>query len=255
LEREISEKDKEVDQSKDKLMITERSFTQLTEKFISSEKNLNNLVADLKSKLKAAETKLFEEETTKEKDTKVGVSIERVADLEQKVINKDNELMRVKFNLEKTTKDVESLKSQLNQIIATKDQEIRKIMTHLAQTNQLIDSLKNELSEATYSGGSNIEVEKFRTEIEQKSKQIEISKQDLEYTIASKDKIIDKLERDLEAKIEKINELTAALNSLTQTNSNGQEGSPNILGRIAKLMAVKGFVSEKEFEQMVKNTE
>jgi chromosome segregation ATPase len=254
LEQDIAEKDKEIDQHTEKLMITERSFTQLTEKFISSEKNLNQIVADLKAKLRTAETKILEQDTTKEKDTRGGISVERMVDLEQKIVNKDNELMRVKYNLEKTTKDVEILKSQLNQIIATKDQEVKKIMNNLAQTNQLVESLKYELTEAT-SGGTNIEIEKFRTEIEQKSKQIEISKQDLEYAISTKDKIIEKLERDLEAKIEKISELTTALNSLTQTNSTGQDGSPNILSRIAKQMALKGFVSEKEWEQMVKNNE
>ena len=61
LEHDLSQSNKEIEQAKEKLTITEQSFNQLTEKFIASEKNMNVNISDLKKKL--AETKVTEKWT------------------------------------------------------------------------------------------------------------------------------------------------------------------------------------------------
>ena len=94
--------------------------------------------------------------------------------------------------------------------------------------------------------------------LEQKiNKQIEINKKDLDHTILTKDSIIAKLEEDLEKKINQIEELNNNINELYSQMSNvksfpiPRENESDILKRIKELMDLKGFVTDKELEQIL----
>ena len=249
LEQELSQRNKEIDQSKEQLTITEQSFNQLTEKFIATEKNLNNVISDLKKKLLMAETKVTE------KVDRVDVSLDRITDLEQKIGNKDSELMRVKFNLEKTNKEIENIKNYFTQNSTGKESQIEELRNALERTNRDVEILKQELEQTDRK--SIMDVERYKSEIEQKSKQIEINKRDLDHTILTKDSIIAKLEKDLEQKINQIEELNNNINELYGQMSNVQEprtiltDESDIMKTIKELMELKGFVTDKELESLM----
>ena len=250
LEHELTQSNKEIEQAKEKLTITEQSFNQLTEKFITSEKNMNEVISDLKKKLRMAEIKVTE------KVDRVDVSLDRITELEQKIVNKDNELMRVKFNLEKTNKEIENIKNHFSQNSTGKEGQIKDLRSDLELTNREIEILKQELEQAVSTRNLNLN---FKTEIEQKNKQIEINKKDLDHTILTKDSIIAKLEKDLEEKINQIEELNNNIDSLYSQISNVNEPRLNLtnvtnesdlMKRIKELMDLKGFITDKELEQL-----
>ncbi|TFG24870.1 MAG: hypothetical protein EU532_12190 [Promethearchaeota archaeon] len=253
LEHDLAQKYKEIEQSKEKLTITEQSFNQLTEKFITTEKNLNNVISDLKKKLRLAEAKVTE------KGDRVDVSIDRIKELEQKISNKDNELMRVKFNLEKATKEIENIKSHLNANSAGKASQIGEIKNSLEKTNREVELLKQELEQSIAAKTMNLT--RFETELEQKTKQIEINKKDLDHTILTKDSIIAKLEKDLERKIKQIEDLNNTINDLYDQMSSTKpiktitlDGNL-VMKRIKELMDLKGFVTDKELLLLESETE
>jgi len=251
LEHDLSQRNKEIEQAKEKLTITEQSFNQLTEKFIASEKNMNINISDLKKKL--AETKVTE------KVDSVDVSLDRITDLEQKIVNKDNELMRVKYNLEKTNKEVENIKNHFLQNSSGKKNQIEKLRADLEITNREVEILKQELEQTASTKNLDVTVNRFKTEIEQKTKQIEINKKDLDHTILTKDSIIAKLEKDLESKINQIEELNNNINELYSQISNVKDpgvfvtnvsNESDLMKRIKELMDLKGFLTDKELEQL-----
>jgi chromosome segregation ATPase len=249
LEHNLALKNKEIDQSKEKLSITEQSFNQLTQKFITTEKNLNNVISDLKKKLMMSETKVIE------KVDKVDGSMERIKELEQKISNKDNELMRVKLNLEKANKEIESIKIYLNQNSTGKEIQIGDLKNALEKTNREVQILKHELEQAIST--KSFDINRFKTELEQKSKQIEINKKDLDHTILTKDSIIAKLEKDLEKKINQIEELNNTINDLYDQMSNNKDhravisNESDVMRRIKELLDLKGFITDKELEQIL----
>ena len=246
LEHNLSQRNKEIEQAKEKLTITEQSFNQLTEKFIASEKNMNDIILDLKKKV--AETKVTE------KVDRVDLSLERITDLEQKIVNKDNGLMRVKFNLEKTNKEIENIKNHFLQNSSGKENQIEDLRADLERTNREVEILKQEHEQTAST--KNLDVNRFKTVIEQKTKQIEINKKDLDHTILTKDSIIAKLEKDLESKIKQIEELNNNINELYGQMSNVQEprtiitNESELMKRIKELMDLKGFLTDKELEQL-----
>ncbi len=259
LEHELSQSNKEIEQAKEKLTITEQSFNQLTEKFIASEKNMDEIISDLKKKLRMAETKFTE------KNDRVDVSLDRITELEQKILNKDNELMRVKFNLEKTNKEIEKLRNHFSQNSTGKESQIEELRSDLETTRREVNLLKQELEQSVST--KSLDVNRFKTEleqrnnqIEQQNKQIEINKKDLDHTILTKDSIIAKLEKDLEDKINQIEDLNNNINELYSQISNVKDTGltitnvPNessVLKRIKELMDLKGFVTDKELEQLM----
>ena len=251
LEHELSQSIKEIEQSKEKLTITEQSFKSLTDKFIASEQNMNEVISDLKKKLRTAETKVTE------KVDRVDLSLDRITDLEQKIVNKDNELMRVKFNLEKTNKEIEQIKNHFSQNSTGKEGQIEELRSDLERTQREVDILKQELEQAVST--KSLDLNQFKIELEQKNKQIQINKKDLDHTILTKDSIIAKLEKDLEEKINQIEELNNNIDSLYTQISNVKEpgltltnaaNESDLLKRIKELMDLKGFITDKELEQL-----
>lgn len=249
LEHNLALKNKEIEQSKNNLMIKEESFKQLTKKFITTEENHTNLISDLKRKLKLAETKVTE------KVDRADVSIEKIKELEQKITNKDNELMRVKFNLEKANKEIESIKTHLNANSAGKANQIGELKSALEKTNREVELLKQELAQSMTT--KSVDLTRYETELEEKTKQIEINKKDLDHTILTKDSIISKLEKDLEHKIKQIEELNNTINDLydqmstTKPTKTIAVNENDVMKRIKELMDLKGFVTDKELEQLL----
>ena len=134
--------------------------------------------------------------------------------------------------------------------ISEKDKEIEE------QTFKKINGVKNELRQINLEREN--EIKDLKAKLEKTNKQIIIDKNDLDYAISSKDAVIEKLEKDLEAKIEEINELsfkdselTSQLNTYKIQFPESEGGTAALINRIKKIMEFKGFISDKEFELLL----
>ena len=94
------------------------------------------------------------------------------------------------------------------------------------------------------------ELKKLNTEIEQKDTQIEIDKKSLMQAIDQKDRAIIKLMKDLESKVSQVIEQSRLINEL-QAETAEIRMSDKIAFKIREVMRIKGFVTEKELEDIV----
>ena len=94
------------------------------------------------------------------------------------------------------------------------------------------------------------EIKKLNTEIEQKDTQIEIDKNSLNQAIDQKDKTIVKLMQDLESKYSQIIEQNNTINDL-QADISKVRVSDKVALKIREQMHYKGFVTEKELEDII----
>ena len=140
-------------------------------------------------------------------------------------------------NLNKTILDLKS-KMKKNDIISTKDKDT------LYPSVDEIAKLKNKISE------KDKVIEKVQADIEQKEIQIEITKNDLDHTILQKDKAIFKIMTDLEKKVIQIN---AQKDRIQELEAKGLENqiSLNFIKKIEEVMAYKGFITDKELEEII----
>jgi len=143
-----------------------------------------------------------------------------------------------------------SVRNDLEHKISEKEKENEK------QTFKKIEGVKDELKQIILEREK--EIKELKAELERTDEQITIDKKDLEYTISSKDAIIEKLEKDLEAKIEEINELSFKISELTnQLNTyeiqfpESEGSTAALINRIKNIMEFKGFMSDKEFELLL----
>ncbi|MBY9006295.1 MAG: hypothetical protein KGD63_06020 [Candidatus Lokiarchaeota archaeon] len=119
--------------------------------------------------------------------------------------------------------------------------EINQINTRL---DNIIENFEKTVPE------SNKEIRRIKDELLVKDEQIRITKQDLNRAIVSKDHIILKLEKDLEAKIDQVNDLTNTIDAL-YTQISEVQCAPNVIKNIIDIMQNKGFISDKEFEKIL----
>ena len=79
-----------------------------------------------------------------------------------------------------------------------------------------------------------------------KENEIEALKQEL----VDKGKESESSQRNIEAKITRINELNDKINELESLTSSGKE-SPGLIDSIKEIMTRKGFLSDREFDQLL----
>lgn len=94
------------------------------------------------------------------------------------------------------------------------------------------------------------EIERQKDLLEQSKIQIDIDKNDLDRTILYKDQAILKLTSDLKIKINEINAMNDIIKNL-EAKMLEISKTTKILKKIKKSMILKGFISDKEFEELI----
>lgn len=140
-------------------------------------------------------------------------------------------------DLSSSTKSIETQYQELiNELIALK-KRLLKSETKLIEFQEQVSEKKKE-------------IKRLNSEIEQKDTQIEIDKNSLNHTIDLKDRAIIKLMKDLEAKVSQVFEQSNSLNDLQEEISKVRI-SDKIAFKVREIMGYKGFVTEKELEDIV----
>ncbi len=210
-----------------KQKIVGKSLLLLRDKINDLEKQLS-----LKKKQLEALEILFSKHKTLNKD----VSTEAESKLKEKEIKIDALLDKLEF---------------LEQTITNREKEIKVIRKDLKQRNKQFEFDK-KFSEQAISDKKK-ENDELRVELQEKSNQIEAEIKNLKYTILNKDLEIEKLETGFNEKIEEINKLKKKISLFVKiyTQMKHERKYSRIIKRISRLMLLKGFLSEKEFEQLL----
>jgi len=242
LEANMENSDKRVELVKQKYEATEESFREIIERANQKEENLNARIQSLKDQLEEREEKLRNKQ--KELEYYLGPSLESK--------NKQQIKGRVSHfppgSVDKIGEEIENLKFEMGKLKAKTKNEFLTDKMEIVQINQRLDNLIENLDETIPE--TNKEIERLKEELKVKDKQIKITKNDLNSAIVSKDKIIDKLERDLEAKIAQINDLNNTVDAL-YTQINETKSIPELVNEIINIMQHKGYVTDKELEKIL----
>ncbi len=174
-----------------------------------------------------------------------------------KTMNKDDSTMAESKLKEKEIK-IDALLDKLEfleQTIKNREKEIKVIRKDLKQRNKQFKFDKKFLEQAI--SDKKNENDELRAELQEKSNQIEVEIKNLKFTILNKDLEIEKLETGFNEKIEEINKLNNKISLLVKiyTQMKNERKYFRIIKRIRRLMLLKGFLSEKEFEQLLEKIE
>jgi chromosome segregation ATPase len=156
-----------------------------------------------------------------------------VSNLEQHHSNCKLEISDISSSTTQISTQYEEL---INELIALK----RRLLKSETRVFELTDQLLEKKSE----------IKRARKEIDQKDTQIEIDKNSLTEAIDQKDKAIIKLMKDLESKVEQVFEQSNTINDL-QAEVSKVRVSDRIALKIREGMRFKGFITEKELEDII----
>jgi len=192
----------------------------------------------------------------------------KINDLEQKLIQSINELEKandeIKITKEKLVGREKSL-LELTERRSSAKKTLDKVQEEKLHTDIEVTKLKSKESEleknlteavakiTTLESQLNFTSEKA-SEIEQKINFKEKEVQNLKNDLKRKDIELESLKSNLEAKNNKNNELINRINSL-EIQFLEAKTSPRIMIKIREVLEHKGFITDKELEQLIKDLE
>lgn len=179
----------------------------------------------------------------------------KIEDLERQLSRNMTELSTIKENVLTPENDLVIIFKKLSSAIKNLNRTILDLKFKMKKNDIIFNKDKDNLYPSIAKLKNIItekdkEIEKLNAEIEQKEIQIEIDKNDLDHTILQKDKAIFKIMTDLEKKVIQINEQKDRIHEL-EAKSLEDQISPNFIKKIEEVMAYKGFITDKELEEIV----
>jgi len=177
-------------------------------------------------------------------------------ELSQKEMMLNNLKIDFKQSIVQNNEDMKDTINNLMQIIADKEEVINDLKEDMLQSivdkNKEIEGELNKLMEKITDYDDVIN--KLENDLEIKAKQIENTEASFELAFVEKDKIIKKLKARLAAKVKNIEELTNRVEELEEKVLESH-ASVKILEEIRKLMLDKGFINDKELNELTKEIE
>ena len=153
------------------------------------------------------------------------------------------------------------------------DAEINKLRTvkadlekGLSESTSKISDLENKVSEATkkvenFEKDTNEvtskmvkEKEVLKNDLTQKENEIESLKKELKTTLSNKNAEIENLKEDRESRANEINDLSMKVKSLEESLEETlaeAKGGPQLIEKIKDIMIRKGFLSDREFDELL----
>ncbi len=173
---------------------------------------------------------------------------EKITFLEKTILNRNKEIEILKVDIEQRNRQISNLKKLEDQIVE-KDKDINHLKQIIEQMNRQKDIDKKDFTQQLLN--KDLEVEKSNEILKQIKKQLETN----ENLIHRKDVEIEKLEIEFENKAKQINEITQKFRDLESKISDEIQLSSKLIKKIEKLMHLKGFVSDKELEDLKEKIE
>ena len=173
---------------------------------------------------------------------------EKITFLEKTILNRDKEIEILKMDIEQRNVQISDLR-KLEDRILKKDKDINHLKQIIEQMNRQKEIDKKDFTQQLLN--KDLEVEKSTEILKQIKKQLETN----ENIIHQKDAEIQKLEVEFENKSKQINEITQKFRDLESKISDEIQQSSKLIKKIEKLMHLKGFISDREFEDLKQKIE
>lgn len=229
----------------------------LTEKLAKTEKHipkLANLLSQAKSDLEETSQKL--EIVDKKLEYYTLSNNDMKEELSQRDMMLDGIKNEFKQSIVKNNEDMQEVINHLMQIISDREEVIADLKEDMLESivdkNTEIEGELNKLMEKI-SDYDDV-INKLENDLEIKTRQIENTESSFELAFVEKDKIIKKLKTRLGAKVKNIDELTNRVDELEEKILE-THASTKILEEVRKLMLTKGFVNDKELNELSKEIE
>ena len=190
------------------------------------------------------------EEKIKEDGIRLKALNEKMIFLEKTIQNREKEINILKEDIRIRNIQIEELKKFKSQIME-KEKDIKHLKTIIEQNNNLLDQNKKDYLQQLLS--KELELEKSKELLKKQTQQFNAKQEEFSKRIQEKNSKIEKIEGDLEAKTKQLNEITSKFEELESKLSDEIKLSTNLIYQIEKLMHLKGFISEKEYEKLKDN--
>ncbi|TFG24869.1 MAG: hypothetical protein EU532_12185 [Promethearchaeota archaeon] len=187
------------------------------------------------------------EEKIKEDEIRLKALNEKMIFLEKTIQNRDKEIDILKEDNRIRNIQIEELKKYKSQIME-KEKDIKHLKTIIEQNNNLLNQNKKDYLQQLLS--KELELEKNKELLKKQTQQFNAKEEEFGKRVQEKNSKIEKIERDLEAKTKQLNEITSKFEELESKLSDEIQLSTKLIYKIEKLMHLKGFISEKEYEKL-----
>lgn len=134
------------------------------------------------------------------------------------------------------------------------DAETNKFKSSISELEEKLSVANSKLKESSERTEA-LEIEKndLRAELEQKSNETESLKKDLQKSISDKYVEVESLKDEKESKVKEVDALNDKIKLLEETISEAK-GAPQLMDEIKDIMMHKGFLSDKEYEDLLERT-
>jgi len=242
LEDQVFKKEEEIQRLKEKLATTESSFKDIINKATFTEKNLKAKIATLQEKLEVAESQI------EKQGRRLTNILGGKGDFKPESSVKGAQTETYIKGLDNLFDEVNTLRKEVDQLRLDHRNEFKINKNEINQVNERLDNLIEIFNETIPE--TNKEIERLKEDLIVKDQQIKITKENLDEAIVSKDNIIDKLESDLESKIQEIHELNNTIDAL-YTQISEFKSTPKLIGKIVDVIKEKGSITDGELEKIL----
>jgi chromosome segregation ATPase len=235
LKQQIDELENEINNNKE---FFEKEIQDLKEKYDFSRESSENALNMAQETISYLNDELSEFQEKPQGNN--SIDPKQITELKEKL----KKSLEMNANLESNISDKDKVILEKNKAITEKEKYIENIKTDLGKIQRENGSLKKEM-ELKQKG-----VTKIMEELSQKDKSIENVKEELEQKIIQKENNINELKTSLEENEKLIEELKGKITSL-EMELQRAEKAPKILKKISKTMQFKGFLSDREFNEIL----
>jgi len=172
---------------------------------------------------------------------------EKMIFLEKTIQNRDKEIEILKEDIRIRNLQIEDLKKFKSQIME-KEKDITHLKTVIDQNNKQMEFNKKDFLQQLLN--KELELEKNKEIVKQHSEKLKAKDEEFSKRLQEKNSKIEKLEVDFEAQTKQINDINKKFKELELKLSDEIHLSTKLINKIEKLMHLKGFISDKEYEKL-----
>lgn len=242
LEDQVFKKEEEIQRLNEKLATTESSFKDIINKATFTEKNLKAKIATLQEKLEVAESQI------EKQGRRLANILGEKGDFNPESSVKGTPSETYIKGFDNLFDEVNTLRKEVDQLRLDHRNEFKINKQEINQVNERLDNLIEIFNETIPE--TNKEIERLKEDLIIKDQQIKITKENLDEAIVSKDNIIEKLESDLQSKIQEIHELNNTIDAL-YTQISEFKSTPKVIGKIVDVIKEKGSITDGELEKIL----
>ncbi|MFW9872895.1 MAG: hypothetical protein ACFFG0_07320 [Candidatus Thorarchaeota archaeon] len=218
---------------------------------------------DLRSKINNLEKQLAQKIKDLDKTSNdLRLTQEKFSDVSKKAQEQTQSLLETQKNFERAREEKLYADAEINKFKSSKAELENKLTEANSKITELEDKLKESSLKAERSEKEkdnileNYELEKsgIKDELQQRKNEIEDLKKELQTTISEKYIEIETLKDERDTQVKEINALKQKIENIEETMHKAK-GVPQLIEEIKEIMTHKGFLSDKEFDDLIEKLE